>query len=223
MAVLLKGLMDCRHARNERRCHWPAAHGIDAPTKSSSAPARPKRRRARRRDERYHYQHELADVRQRRLAKDHIQSIPTRPPSGAVRNHFLLAQPSLRSAALVVLSHLHRWRERLDGKTKRFARSRLAVCSLPRASTTLKTRETSAGGNQARAEVGAGQGPERPDPGCRAFRLPFQALPDEKKSRTPPILKGFLDQVEFPEMGMWCRKQDFEPVTPSLRMTCSTN
>jgi hypothetical protein len=128
--------MDCHHARNERRCHWPAAHGIDAPTKSSSAPARPKRRRARRHDERYHYQHELADVRQHRRAKDHIQSIPTRPPSGAVRSHFLLAQPNLRSAALVVLSFMHRWRERLDGKTKRLARSRLAVCSRPRASTT---------------------------------------------------------------------------------------
>jgi hypothetical protein len=114
-----------------------------------------KRRRARRRDERYHYQHELADVRQRRRAKDHIHSIPTRPPSGAVRGHFLFAKPSLRSAALVVLSLMHRWRERLDGKTKRLARSRLAVCSRPRASTTLKTRETSAGGgNQARAEVG---------------------------------------------------------------------
>ena len=143
--------MDCHHARNERRCHWPAAHGIDAPTKSSSAPARPKRRRARRRDERHHCKHELADVRQRRRAKDHIQSIPTRPPSGAVRGHFLLAQPSLRSAALVVLSLMHRWRERWDGKTKRLARSRLAVCSRPRASTTLKTRETSARGAIRRA------------------------------------------------------------------------
>ena len=90
--MLLRGLMDCHRARNERRCHWPAAHGIEAPTKSSSAPARPKRRRARRRDERYHYQHELADVRQRPRAKDHIHSIPTRPPSGAVRGHFLLAK-----------------------------------------------------------------------------------------------------------------------------------
>jgi hypothetical protein len=135
--------MDCHQAHDERRCHWPAAHGTEAPTKSSSAPARPKRRRARRRDERYHYQHELADVRQRRRAKDHIQSIPTRPPSGAVRGHFLLAQPSLRSAALVVLSLMHRWRERWDGKTKRLARSRLAVCSRTRASTTFKTRKTS--------------------------------------------------------------------------------
>ena len=153
--MLLRGLMDCHHARNERRCHWPAAHGIDALTKSSSAPARPKRRRARRRDERHHCKHELADVRQRRRAKDHIQSIPTRPPSGAVRGHFLLAQPSLRSAALVVLSLMHRWRERWDGKTKRLARSRLAVCSRPRASTTLKTRETSAGG-QSGARRGRG-------------------------------------------------------------------
>ena len=102
-------------------------------------------RRARSRDERYHYQHEPAYVRQRRRAVDHIQSIPTRPPSGAVRSHFLFGQSSLRSAALVVLSLMHRWRERLDGKTKRLARSRLAVCSRPRASTTLKTRETSAG------------------------------------------------------------------------------
>jgi hypothetical protein len=156
------------------------AHQVIIRTRSSQS------RRARRRDERYHYQHELADVRQRQRAEDQIQSIPTRPPSGAVRGHFLLAQPSLRSAALVVLSLMHRWRERLDGKTKRLARSRLAVCSRPRASTTLKTRETSAGGgNQARAEVGAGQGPERLDLGCRAFRLPFQALLDEQKSRTP--------------------------------------
>ena len=161
------------------------AHQVIIRTRSSQS------RRARRRDERYHYQDELADVRQRRRAEDHIQSIPTGPPSGAVRGHFLLAQPSLRSAALVVLSLMHRWRERLDGKTDRLARSRLAVCNRRSASTTLKIRETS-GGNQGRAEVGAGQGPERLDLGCRAFRLPFLALLDEQKNRTP-LLKGFLE------------------------------
>ena len=173
--MLLKSLMDCYHARNERRCHWPAAHGNDAPTKSSSAPARPKRRRARRRDERYHYQHELADVRQRRRAKDHTQSRPTRPPSGAVRNHFLLAQPSLCSAALVVLSLLHRWRERLDGKTKRLARSRLAVCSRPRASTTGRDKVQS-------------------DSTLAVVRSAFPSkrfLTSKKAER--PILKGILD------------------------------
>jgi hypothetical protein len=142
--------MDCHHAQrttmplagsSRHRC----AQLIVIRTRSSQS------RRARRRDERHHCKHELADVRQRRRAKDHIQSIPTRPPSGAVRGHFLLAQPSLRSAALVVLSLMHRWRERWDGKTKRLARSRLAVCSRPRASTTLKTRETSARGAIRRA------------------------------------------------------------------------
>ena len=59
----------------KRRWRQPAAHGIDAPTKSSSAPARPKRRRACRRDERHHCKHELADVRQRRRANDHIHSM----------------------------------------------------------------------------------------------------------------------------------------------------
>ena len=131
--------MDCHHARNERRCHWPAAHGIDAPTKSSSAPARPKRRRARRRDERHHCKHELADVRQRRRAKDHIQSIPTRPPSGAVRDHFLLAQPSLRSAALVD-AFAHASLARTMGWKDEASRAQpLGSCSRPRASTTLKT------------------------------------------------------------------------------------
>jgi hypothetical protein len=185
--------MDCHRARNERRCHWPAAHGIEAPTKSSSAPARPKRRRARRRDERYHYQHELADVRQRRRAKDHIHSIPMRPPSGAVRGHFLLAQPSLRSAALVVLSLMHRWRERWDGKTKRLARSRLAVCSRPRASTTLKTRETSARGAIRRAPR-SGRDKVQSDSTLAVVRSAFPSrrfLTSKKAER--PILKGFLD------------------------------
>ena len=185
--------MDCHHARNERRCHWPAAHGIDAPTKSSSAPARPKRRRARRRDERHHCKHELADVRQRQRAEDQIQSIPTRPPSGAVRGHFLLAQPSLRSAALVVLSLMHRWRERLDGKTKRLARSRLAVCSRPRASTTLKTRETSARGAIRRAPR-SGRDKVQSDSTLAVVRSAFPSrrfLTSKKAER--PILKGFLD------------------------------
>ena len=183
--------MDCHHARNERRCHWPAAHGIDAPTKSSSAPARPKRRRARRRDERYHYQHELADVRQRQRAEDQIQSIPTRPPSGAVRGHFLLAQPSLRSAALVVLSLMHRWRERWDGKTKRLARSRLAVCSRPRASTTFKTRKTSGAIRRApRSERDKVQSDSTLTIVRSAF--PSRRFLSSKKAERP-ILKGFLD------------------------------
>ena len=160
--------MDCHHAQrttmplagsSRHRC----AHQVIIRTRSSQS------RRARRRDERYHYQHELADVRQRQRAEDQIQSIPTRPPSGAVRGHFLLAQPSLRSAALVVLSLMHRWRERLDGKTKRLARSRLAVCSRPRASTTGRDKVQS---DSTLAVV--------------AFRLPFQALLDEQKSGTPP-------------------------------------
>jgi hypothetical protein len=167
--------MNCHHARNERRCHWPAAHSIDAPTKSSSAPARPKRRRARRRDERYHYQHELADVRQRRRAKDHIQLIPAGPPRGAVRSHFLVAQPSLRSAALVVLSLMHRWRERLDGKTKRLARSRLAACSRPRASTTGRDKVQS---DSTLAVVRSA--------------LPSKRFLTSKKAERP-VLRGFLD------------------------------
>ena len=183
--------MDCHHAPNERRCHWPAAHGIDAPTKSSSALARPKRRCARGRDERYHHQHELADVRQRRRAKDHIQSIPTRPLSGAVRGRFLLAQPSLRSAALVVLSLMQRWRERWDGKTKRLARSRLAVCRRTRVSTTFKTRKTSGAIRRApRSE----QDKVQSDSTLTIVRSAFPSrrfLSSKKTER--PILKGFLD------------------------------
>ena len=185
--------MDCHHARNERRCHWPAAHGIDALTKSSSAPARPKRRRARRRDERYHYQHELADVRQRPRAKDHIHSIPTRPPSGAVRGHFVLAKQVCVarrwSYFRSCIAGANDWMERRS-VSRAAAWQFAAGPALPRPSRLVRPRR----GGAIRRAPRSGRDKVQSDSTLAVVRSAFPSrrfLTSKKAER--PILKGFLD------------------------------
>ena len=192
--------MDCHRARNERRCHRPAAHGIEAPTESSSAPARPKV------GARVGATNAII-VNMSWLTFDSV-SVPKTTfiqyrrgcRAEAVCGHFLVTKPSLRSAALVVSSLMHRWRERLDGKTKRLARSRLAVCSRPRASTTFKTRKTSGAIRRApRSERDKIQSDLTLAVARSAF--PSRRFLSSKKAE-PPILKGFLDQVRYLGMGI---------------------
>jgi hypothetical protein len=122
----------------------------------------------------------------------------------ALCGHFLLKKPSLVSATLVVF-FAHALARTIGWKDET-SRAQPLGSFWRRASTTFKTREMS---GVIRRAPRSGRDKFSSDSTLAVVRSAFpsrQFFVEQKAER--PILKGFVDQVEFLGMGIWCRKQD---------------